>query len=174
MSSPFLGQISIVAFNFAPRGWALCNGQLLPINQNQALFALLGTQYGGNGQTTFALPDLRGRTPVHMGAGAGVNTQIGESGGSEAVTLGLQNLPAHQHQLRAVTDFANAAVPGGALPAARPRGGATIYGPAGSTNTALHAESVAVTGASQPHSNLQPHLALNFVIALQGIFPSQS
>ncbi|HEY8907817.1 MAG TPA: tail fiber protein [Rhodoferax sp.] len=174
MSTPYLGQISIMAFSFAPKGWAQCNGQLLPINQNQALFALLGTYYGGNGQTNFALPDLRGRAGVHVGTAGGVTTVQGEQGGSEAVSLSATELPAHRHDLNTVTDFANSNVPGNALPAARPRGGLAIYGPGGSADTPMNPSSVQTTGSGQPHNNMQPYGVLNFCIALQGIFPSRN
>src|ERR1700741_2681516 len=119
MADPFVAEIRIFPFNFAPKGWAFCDGQILPISQNTALFALLGTTYGGNGQTTFALPDLRGRAPVHIGN----NVELGEEGGVEPVPLGLGQLPAHGHSLSGTTDLANASAPGGALPAAKPRGG---------------------------------------------------
>lgn len=171
MSNPYLGQISATAFNFAPRGWALCNGQLLAINQNQALFSLLGTQFGGDGRTTFALPDLRGRVPMHANA----FNPVGQGVGAAAVTLQASNLPAHGHALNTSTDLANSAVPGGKVPAARPRAGPVVYAARGSTPTvALHADSVSDTGGTQPHDNMQPSLGLNFIIALQGIFPSRS
>lgn len=166
---PFLGELKLAAFGFAPRGWAFCNGQILPIAQNQALFALLGTTYGGNGQTTFALPDLRGRTPMH--ASAAIN--LGEKAGQEAVTLGVAQLPAHTHGLNGTSDLANAAQPGGALPAAKPRGGINRYAPAGS-DTVMAPGSVAQAGGSQPHDNMQPFLVMNWLIALQGIFPSRN
>ena len=171
MSEPFLGQISITAFGFAPRGWALCNGQLLPINQNQALFALLGTQYGGDGRVTFALPDLRGRAAMHPGGGL----EQGQAAGLEQVTLGVSQIPGHSHALKASADLANAGVPGNALPAARARGGPTMYAAGtGGQAVAMHPASVAAAGGSQAHSNLQPYGVVNFVIALQGIFPSRN
>jgi microcystin-dependent protein len=170
MSTPYLGQISTTAFGFAPRGWALCNGQLLPITQNQALFALLGTQFGGNGVTTFALPDLRGRVPMHTDA----LNPVGQAVGAPAVTLQAANLPAHGHALNTTTELANSAVPGGAVPAARPRAGPVVYAAAGSTPAVtLNAGSVSDIGGAQPHDNMQPSLGLNFIIALQGIFPSR-
>lgn len=170
MADPFLGEIRMFSFAFAPKGWAQCNGQLLPIVQNQALFALLGTQYGGNGQTTFALPDLRGRTPSHRG-----NSQPqGLPFGAAAVTLTLAQLPAHQHGLRGTNDLANANAPGLAVPAAKPRGGITHYGPAGSSATVMEPGSLAPAGGSQPHTNQQPSAVLNFAIALVGIFPSRN
>lgn len=174
MSTPFLAQVSIMAFNFPPRGWARCDGQLLPINQNQALFALLGTTFGGDGRTNFALPNLQGRAAVHRGSLGGGSTLLGESGGSESVTLTLAELPAHRHNLNVVTDFANGNMPGNALPAARTRGGLAIYGSGGSADSALNPQVVESAGASQPHSNMQPFGVLNFCIALQGIFPPRN
>lgn len=165
MAEPFLGEVRIVSFNFAPKGWALCNGQFLPINQNQALFALLGTMYGGNGQTTFALPDLRGRATVHMGSGF---TQ-GQAAGTTAHTVTVAELPAHLH-------FGNAATADGDVPIATGNLLASFnngYGPAASLTT-LHPSSIANVGGSQPHENMSPFLVLNYVIALQGIFPSQT
>ena len=169
MSSPFLGELKILSFAFAPRGWAQCNGQILPINQNQALFALLGTQYGGNGVQNFALPDLRGRGAVHVAPG-----QVGQRIGQESVTLGVAQMPSHAHTLRAVSDLANANVPGNALPAARGRGGLAMFAAAGSSNTSLNPQAVTNAGGDQPHSNMQPFGVLNFCIALQGIFPSRN
>jgi len=168
MAEPFLAEIRICSFNFAPRGWALCSGQLLPINQNQALFSLLGTTYGGDGRVNFGLPDLRGRAPMHFSAGI----TLGERAGEENHTLTLAEAPAHQHRLRASTDFTNTGVPGGALTAAKKRGGINIYGTAGTANVNMHPGSVSPAGQTQAHGNMQPFLTLNFVIALQGIFPS--
>jgi microcystin-dependent protein len=167
MSEPFLSEIKIVSFNFPPKGWALCNGQFLPINQNQALFALLGTTYGGNGQTTFALPNLRGRVPVHMGSGL----TLGEAAGSTSVTVNIQQLPTHLHGLQgSSTDTGTSADPTNAF-----------LGPANSAYrqppdnlTTLSPQSVTSVGGSQPHNNMMPYLTLNFIIALQGIFPSQN
>ena len=170
MSEPFLGEIRVVSFGFAPKGWAQCNGQLLPINQNQALFSILGTTYGGNGQTNFALPSLQGRAPTHFGAGM---TQ-GAMGGEAQHTLTSVELPAHTHAMRAATDFANSALPAGAVPATKPRGGRDIYAPPGGSVTALDPAAISAVGGSQPHENMQPYLTLNFVIALQGIFPSRN
>lgn len=165
MSEPFLAEIKIVSFNFAPKGWALCNGQTLPINQNQALFALLGTTYGGNGQTTFALPNLRGQVPIHVGNGH----TLGEKAGSTAVTVNIQQLPTHLHPLNGTNDAANTNTGTGAFLA---QATALYHGP---TNlTPLNPASVSSVGGSQPHTNLMPYLVLNFIIALQGIFPSQN
>jgi microcystin-dependent protein len=169
MAEPFLSEIRILSFAYAPRGWALCNGQLLPINQNTALFSLLGTTYGGNGVTNFALPDLRGRSPVHAGDGI----TLGERGGEEAHTLNVNEMPPHQHRMRASADLASSDIPAGALTAAKRRGGLDIYGPAGTANVALHPAVMSGAGGSQPHLNMQPFLTLNFVIALQGIYPSR-
>jgi microcystin-dependent protein len=169
MSTPFIGEIRMSGFGFAPKGWALCNGQLLPINQNQALFALLGTMYGGNGQVNFALPDLRGRSPMHVGP----QSTHGQRAGAEAVTLNMNQLPAHQHGLNGTGDLANANAPGLALPAAKGRGGSNRYAAAGSSDALMHTDSIGRSGGSQPHNNLQPFAVLNFSIALQGIFPSR-
>jgi microcystin-dependent protein len=165
MSEPFLSEIKIVSFNFPPKGWALCNGQLLPINQNQALFALLGTTYGGNGQTNFALPNLRGRVPIHFGAAH----TLGEAAGSTSVTVNIQQLPTHMHAVNASPVNADT-----------PTGGNNFFGVA--TNaytvvgslTTLSPNMVTSVGGSQPHNNMMPYLTLNFIIALQGIFPSQN
>jgi microcystin-dependent protein len=165
MAEPFLAEIRIMSFNFAPKGWALCNGQLLPINQNQALFSLLGTTYGGNGQTTFALPNLQGRTPIHFGAGH----TLGETGGEQSHTISIAELPVHTNIVNASSancyqNFAN----GNVLAAA----GNLYSGP--SNLTTLNASSITNVGGSQAHLNMQPFLTLNFCIALQGIFPSQN
>jgi microcystin-dependent protein len=163
MAEPFLSEIRIMSFVFAPKGWALCNGQLLPINQNQALFSLLGTTFGGDGRVNFALPDLRGRTPIHVGSGH----TLGERGGEQAHTLSIAELPEHVHVLNAT----NAA--GGQQPVNNvlAKTGANTYGPAVNL-AAMAAGSITNTGGSQAHLNMQPFLTLNFCIALQGIFPS--
>ncbi len=166
MSEPFLSEIKLVSFNFAPKGWALCNGQFLPINQNQALFALLGTTYGGNGQTTFALPNLRGRAPIHMSSGH----SLGEAAGSTAVTVNIQQLPTHLHSAMASSSSTGTqALPNGAF--LGPLNNA--YNAAASLTT-LNPQSVTSVGGSQAHNNMMPYLTLNFCIALQGIFPSQN
>ncbi len=172
MADNFLGEIRIVGFNFAPRGWAFCNGQLLPISQNTALFSLLGTIYGGNGQTTFALPDLRGRVPVHFGQGPGLsNYDQGEITGTEAVTLTTNELPAHAHSVSPLTSKAEETTnrPDGAYPTV---GG--IYASTQNGAAPMAPTPSAATGGNQPHSNLQPLLVMNFVIALTGIFPSRN
>lgn len=166
MSEPFLSEIKIVSFNFPPKGWALCNGQLLPINQNQALFALLGTTYGGNGQTTFALPNLQGRVPIHTGSGH----TLGERAGSTSVTLNVQQMPQHTHALNASTNTGGAIIPTGNVLATTPN---QVY-TAANHLTPLEPSSVSSVGGSQPHNNMMPCLILNFIIALQGIFPSQT
>jgi len=178
MSTPFLGQIEIFSFNFAPKGWAQCNGQFLPINQNQALFSLLGTMYGGNGQTTFALPDLRGRVPISFGA----NT-IGSVGGQEAVTVNTQTMTAHPHVMMASTTAANQFTPGAAGSSVlaqnngviTPTGSFTVtmYS-LGNPNNVLAPGVISATGGSQPHENRMPFLVVNFCIALNGIFPSRN
>jgi microcystin-dependent protein len=165
MSEPFLAEIRIMAFGFVPRGWALCNGQLLPINQNTALFALLGTTYGGNGTTNFALPDLRGRIPIHFGAGF----VLGQSGGTETHTLLPNEMPAHSHTLFASPDPAVSRTPAAQVLA---RTANPSY--ASGSGATLSADTLANAGGSQPHANVQPSLVLNYVIALQGIFPSQN
>ncbi|UXI69275.1 phage tail protein [Tahibacter amnicola] len=170
MAEPFLSEIRIMSFNFPPKGWAFCNGQFLPINQNQALFSLLGTTYGGNGQTTFALPDLRGRVPVHVGSGL----TLGQAGGQEAHTITQSEMPQHIHFANCATDAADAAVPGANLLGSVD---VTTFGNAyngPSSLVAMGPESVAPVGGSQPHENRQPFLVLNYCIALQGIFPSQN
>lgn len=166
MSEPFLSEIRVFSFNFAPRTWAQCNGQLLPINQNQALFALLGTTYGGNGQTTFALPDLRGRVPLHFGAGF----SLGQRAGTESHTLTQSEMPQHIHTASAFSGLGNTSLPGGNLLADV---AAKQYNPPENL-TALLPAVVTSVGGSQAHENRQPLLVLNFCIALQGIFPSQN
>ncbi len=170
MSEPFLAEIMIVGFNFAPRGWAQCNGQILPINQNQSLFSLLGTTYGGDGRTSFALPDLRGRTPIHEGTGGGVTYGLGNKGGDEAVTLSVPEMPSHDHVLKATSDQANTANPTNNLLA---KGAEQIYR-APNTLVAMDAAAVTTVGGGQGHDNMQPYLTLAFVIALQGLFPSRN
>ncbi len=163
MAEPFLGEIRIMSFNFAPKGWAFCNGQFLPINQNQALFALLGTTFGGNGQTTFALPNLQGCSPIHSGAGFGLGTKGGES--SHTVTI--SELPTHIHGWQASSAGANLApATNNVLAQAN-----NVYVGAGNLTT-LPGGTLGNTGGSQPHNNMQPYLVLTFCIALQGIFPS--
>jgi microcystin-dependent protein len=167
MAEPFLSEIRIMSFNFAPQGWAMCNGQLLPINQNQALFSLLGTTYGGDGRVNFALPDLRARTPIHVGNGH----TLGEKAGEQAHTLTLSEMPQHQHLAQGSPAAASALTPAPALVLAK--GAFQPYGPP--TNLAtMAATSINNVGGSQAHLNMQPFLALTFCIALLGIFPSQN
>ena len=166
MSEPFLSEIKIVSFNFPPKGWALCNGQLLPINQNQALFALLGTTYGGNGQTTFALPNLQGRLATHEGAGH----TLGEAAGSSSVTISQQTMPAHFHFINASQTDGDVNFPTNGVLAREV--GNPYRPPADGSLIALNPAMITSVGGSQPHTNLMPYLVLNFCIALQGIFPS--
>jgi microcystin-dependent protein len=165
MAEPFIGEVKIIGFNFAPKGWAFCNGQLLSINQNQALFSLLGTTYGGNGVTTFALPNLQGRTPLHTGSGFG----LGQASGEEAHTVTPSEMPAHSHAPRAASNTANATSPVGNVWAAT----GAYTGFAGSADEAMSAQLVSTVGGGQAHPNLSPYLVLNFVIALIGIYPSR-
>jgi microcystin-dependent protein len=168
MSEPFLAEVRIFPYNFSPRGWAFCNGQLLPISQNTALFSILGTTYGGNGQTTFALPNLQDRTPIGFGQGPGLSSyQLGEVGGVETVTVTQGQLPSHTHSLMASTAAATTGTPGTTVALAAP--GAPIYAPA--QNLATMGP---VGGTGQPHANRQPYTVLNFCIAVQGIFPTRN
>lgn len=173
MSEPFLAEIKVFGFTFAPRGWAHCDGQILPINQNQSLYSLLGTTFGGDGRTSFGLPDLRGRIPVHMGdSQQGTNFNLGQKAGEETHTLQAAEIPSHSHQLNAASGVATAHTIAGNLPAANAQsinmfnteggGGAMTSGVVGSH------------GADQSHDNMQPYLAVNFCIALQGLFPSRN
>jgi microcystin-dependent protein len=165
MAEPFLSEIRIMSFVFAPKGWALCNGQLLPINQNQALFSLLGTTFGGDGRTNFALPDLRARAPIHAGSGH----TLGERGGEQAHTLSIAEVPTHTHVLNGSSNVGTTPVPGGNLLAREP---GFLYHSSDGNAAAMNAASVSNTGGSQAHLNMQPFLTLSFCIALQGIFPS--
>lgn len=164
MAEPFLSEIRLMSFNFPPRGWALCGGQLLPINQNQSLFSLLGTTYGGNGQVNFALPDFRGRTPIHKGNGH----TLGQRDGEQTHTLTIDELPQHTHEVRA----SSAATGGNALPVDRYLGGGNNVYHAPESLTPLSSGTIAMTGGGQPHNNMQPYLTISFCIALQGIYPS--
>jgi microcystin-dependent protein len=166
MAEPFLSEIRIMSFGFAPRGWALCNGQLLPINQNQALFSLLGTTFGGNGQTNFGLPNLQGRTPIHTGNGF----TLGQGGGEQAHTLSAQEMPQHTHAV----NVSSVATGGNNNPGGRFLGGANNAYHALPPTTTMSPSTVSNVGGSQAHLNMQPFLTLNFSIALQGIFPSQN
>src|SRR5271167_3569918 len=165
MATPFLSEIKMFSFGFPPKGWALCNGQLLPINQNQALFSLLGTTYGGDGRVNFGLPNLQGRTPMHMGAGH----TLGERGGEQNHTLSIAEIPTHNHTWGATNTPANA--PG---PASNVLGAAAEYNGSATNLVSMYPTSLSSVGGNQPHVNMQPYLTLNFCIALQGIFPSQT
>lgn len=169
MADPFVAEIRIFPFNFAPKGWAFCDGQLLPISQNTALFSLLGTTYGGDGKSTFALPNLQGRAPMQPGQGPGLSLHdLGEQGGTETVTLLNSEMPAHSHGLIASLDNANLAIPTPARSLAKAT--ANLYF-AGAPDTAMAAEALPPAGGDAPHNNMQPYLTLNFNIALQGVFP---
>ncbi len=175
MADPFLGEIRMFGGNFAPRGWAFCNGQILPISQNTALFALLGTTYGGDGQTTFALPDLQGAAPLHAGEGPGLSSRpLGERGGQQAVSLTTANLPAHTHAVAGEDGYGtNAAAANGVWARSAGVRGMAAYASEPGTPRVMNAGAVAASGGGQPHNNMPPYLALTFIIALQGIFPSR-
>jgi microcystin-dependent protein len=173
MSDPYVGEIRVVGFNFAPRGWAICAGQLLPISQNTALFSLLGTMYGGDGRTTFALPNFQDNAPMHWGQGPGLTPRAeGETGGESTVTLTMNDMPAHAHVAKASGNAASSNDPTNALWAVggETRGGVPLYNAQG-PGPSMNIGALTPAGQSQPHNNLQPSLALNFIIALQGIFP---
>src|SRR3990172_9568516 len=175
LADPFVAEIRIFPFNFAPRGWAFCDGQLMPLSQNTALFSLLGTTYGGDGKSNFALPDLQGRAPMHPGQGPGLSLHdLGETGGSETVTLLESETPAHAHALRAdAADPADVQAPSSAVVLARSQGGNAYQ-----TNTAglvpMAVTALETVGGGAPHNNLQPYLTVNFCIALQGVFPPRT
>jgi microcystin-dependent protein len=172
VADPFVGEIRIFGFNFAPTGWALCNGQLLPISQNTALFSLLGTTYGGDGKSTFALPDFTGAAPMHAGTGPdGTNYFQGESAGSSAVTLIQSELPVHNHTLSVSTRNASAKDPTNQALAVGQ--GIGMYGPSNGSATTMAAQALSIAGGSQPHNNMQPSLVFCFCIALQGVFPAR-
>jgi len=171
LSEPFLAEVRIVGFNFAPRGWAFCDGQILPINQNQSLYSLLGTTYGGDGRTSFALPDLRGRVPIHVGRSDGGDAHsLGQKSGEETHTLNANEMPQHTHSEVASSVSANQPTPGGHVLATTTD---NIYGPKSGSST-LNTGSILNVGGGQAHDNMQPYLALNFCIALQGLFPSRN
>jgi microcystin-dependent protein len=171
MAQPYVGEIRMFAGNFAPAGWEFCNGQLLPISENETLFQLLGTTYGGDGESTFALPNLQSRVPIHMGNGPdGVNYQLAEAAGVESVTLTTQQIPNHSHSLIASQAIGNALSPAGALFAETPGGIAPYIEDAPSIS--MNAQAIGPVGGSQPHENCQPFLCVSFIISLFGIFPS--
>jgi len=176
MADPFVAEIRIFPFNFAPKGWAFCDGQLLPISQNTALFSLLGTVYGGDGKSTFALPDLQGSVPMHPGQGPGLSLfDLGQIGGAETITLLQSEIPAHTHGVgRALNDAGNSITPVNSVWAqsAAGRGGAALY-KEGSPTGPVNNQSLNVAGGGLPHNNMQPYLTLNFCIALQGVFPAR-
>jgi microcystin-dependent protein len=169
MGSPYIGEIRLFAGNFAPQGWEFCSGQLLAIAENNTLFALIGTTYGGDGQSTFALPDLRGRAPIHRNG----SFLLGQSGGQEVVTLTAGQTPAHTHGFSAAAGAATSTTPGGMLLATAPAATVAPYGSDAPAST-LAPQSLSAFGGSQPHENMQPFLAISFIISLFGIFPSQS
>ncbi|MDJ0705573.1 MAG: tail fiber protein [Leptolyngbyaceae cyanobacterium MO_188.B28] len=174
MSDPFLGEIRMFAGNFAPRSWSFCNGQLLATSQNDALFSLLGTIYGGDGRTTFGLPDLRGRLPIHQGTGAGLSSRrIGSRGGAETETLAINQMPSHTHILQGSDNNASSDNPSGAVLAKRT---VDFYKKNPDQSKVIDFPSTVVesTGGGQPHSNMQPYLGINFIICLAGIYPSRS
>ncbi|MEA2490081.1 MAG: hypothetical protein QOH21_1873 [Acidobacteriota bacterium] len=170
MADPFVAEIRIFPFNFAPKGWAWCDGQLMPLSQNTALFSLLGTTYGGDGKSTFALPDLQGRAPMHPGQGPGLSLHdLGETGGSETVTLLESEIPAHSHAYSASARAADNLNPGAALFGA----GTAMYAPVAGL-VSMAPEALAPAGGDQPHNNMQPYLTFYFCIALQGVFPPRT
>ncbi|HEY2705904.1 MAG TPA: tail fiber protein [Candidatus Dormibacteraeota bacterium] len=176
MSEPFVAEIRIVPFTFAPTGWALCNGQLMPISQNTALFSLLGTTYGGDGRTTFGLPNLQGSAPMHPGQGPGLSDHaLGQAGGEEHVTLLSSQMPAHSHALNAKGAAGGANSPSNAVPAEAHTGRTPIplYSATAGSGPSMNAQALAPAGGGQPHNNMPPYLVLNFIIALQGVFPAR-
>lgn len=175
MADPFVAEIRIFPFNFAPRGWAWCDGQILPLSQNTALFSLLGTTYGGDGKSNFALPDLQGRAPMHPGQGPGLSAHdLGETGGSETVTLLESEIPSHSHAMRASSDAADNNLPTGMM-ASKPLGrGNNMFTAASSPLVQMSGNALAPAGGDQPHNNLQPYLTFYFCIALQGVYPPRT
>lgn len=172
MSEPFLAEIRIFGFNFAPRGWAFCDGQILPINQNQSLYSLLGTTYGGDGRTSFALPDLRGRTPIHVGASNGTTHRLGQKSGEETHTLSGAEMPQHNHVIKGSTNTPTTPVATGNVWS---RGAQNQYAPsAAGANVNMGSQTLLNTGGGQAHNNMMPYLTINFGIALRGLFPSRN
>lgn len=175
MADPFVAEIRVFPFNFAPKGWAWCDGQLLPLSQNTALFSLLGTTYGGNGKSNFALPDLQGRAPMHPGQGPGLSLHdLGETGGSETVSLLESEIPSHSHTMFASSDPGNNNLPTGKMPAAGLGRGANLYVTTTGALGTMNPNVLAPAGGDQPHNNMQPYLTLYYCIALQGVFPPRT
>lgn len=174
MSEPFVGEIRMFAGNFAPRGWAFCDGQLLAVSQNDALFSLFGTIYGGDGRTSFGLPDLRGRVPMHQGTGPGLSPRrLGSRGGLENVTITVNQLPSHNHNISASTAEANATSPAGTILAQSVEPLRYVKADSDAAAATLNAQSIRGSGGSRSHTNLQPGLCINFIVALIGIYPSR-
>jgi microcystin-dependent protein len=176
MGSPYVGEIRMFAGNFAPAGWAFCNGGLIAISQNEALFNLIGTTYGGDGQSTFALPNLQSRAPIHVGSSSGNAYVLGQSGGAEQITLSTAQIPSHTHAVNAVSSGASVPSPANALPGVSSSSGqpGTLQYGTGTEATNFIPSSVGATGGGQPHANIQPYLTISFIISLFGIFPSQN
>ncbi|WP_028103669.1 phage tail protein [Pseudoduganella violaceinigra] len=175
MSQPYVGEIRLFGGNFAPAGWAICNGQLLPISEYETLFNLIGTTYGGDGQSTFALPDLQGRVPVHMGTLGGRTFSIGEKAGVESVTLTTQQIPNHSHAIWASTERGSSAFSNlTGFPAATVSAGTAVYGKSNNAVQPMASNVISAAGASLPHENMAPYLGVNFIISLYGVFPSQN
>ena len=171
---PFVAEIRIFPFNFAPKGWAFCDGQILPLSQNTALFSLLGTTYGGDGKSNFALPNMQGNAPMHPGQGPGLSLHdLGETGGSDTVTLLESEIPSHSHTLMCLPAVADSQSPAGGT-IARVTGAQPYLAPAGAPLVAMNSNAVTPAGGDQPHNNLQPYLTLNFCIALQGVYPPRT
>jgi microcystin-dependent protein len=173
MSEPFLAEVRMVGFNFAPRGWAFCDGQILPINQNQSLYSLLGTTYGGDGRTSFALPDLRGRTPIHVGASNGTHHELGQKSGEETHTLSANEMPQHTHPFHGINEPASGRTdqPAGTFLS---KAASDLYSTSITNFVNLGTGTILNAGGGQAHDNMQPYLAVNFCIALQGLFPSRN
>ncbi len=175
MANNYLGEIRMAGFNFAPVGWAFCNGQLMSIQQNTALFSLLGTTFGGDGIQNFALPNLQSRVPIHFGTGPGLSSYVlGQAAGNESVTLNQQQMPQHNHLVNAIASGGNQAGPSGNLPAIESTGTSLDYSNSPPAGTTMNAQMIGIAGSSQPHTNIQPYLTVNFIIALTGIFPSRN
>jgi microcystin-dependent protein len=175
MADPFVAEIRIFPFNFAPKGWAFCDGQLLPLSQNTALFSLVGTFYGGDGKSTFALPDLQGSAPVHQGQGQGLSEYfLGQESGSETVTLLQSEIPAHTHTMKAISDPANLKIATPDRSLARSQNANAYKAPSGQPVVTMNVQALSIAGSSFPHNNMMPYLTLSFCIALQGVFPPRT